>query len=256
MIQITKIEHHEIPNDIKGKLKCYDDFEYYQVSKNSIVLGYFSAYDNDFHQNNKYIKPINETFDNLNKIEIFKAISVYFNKPLQVMIESNKREIISVLNKVGFILKRQCFEREFKIADMIPLEDVTSTIIQTIKKGSKQYDEASLIAFDYYAKTHKDVSPLTATLEQFKQILPDHVVGQIIDDKIINLCFIEKDELCYFASIDEASFKDFSICVIKYMFSKNETITFEVDSTDPLGLTFISCFKNDSIDSFDTYIFK
>lgn len=256
MIQITKIEHNEISKEIRNELKDYDDFEYYQVIKNNFILGYFIVYDNNFHRINKYIHPINETFENLNKEEIFKTISTYFNKPLQVMIDSNEREIINVLNQVGFSLKRQSFEREFKIFDMKPVDEVKLIELKMFQKNSKHYDEASLIAFNHYVKTHKNVSPLTATLEQFKKILPDHVVCQVVDDKIINLCFIEKNELCYLSSINEEAFKEFSVSVIKYMLSKHEAITFEVDSTDILGMKFKSLFKDDSSDSFDTYIFK
>jgi hypothetical protein len=48
----------------------------------------------------------------------------------------------------------------------------------------------------------------------------------------------------------------FSHSVIRFMFERYQSITFEVDSTDELGLKFKAYFNDTSNDSFDTYVCK
>ncbi|MDY0276847.1 MAG: hypothetical protein RBQ97_02045 [Acholeplasma sp.] len=256
MTKLIKIEYRDIPNETKKNFKNEKHFECYQVINDGINIWYFIAYDNDFHLNNKYIYPETHTFKSIDNKEAFDSISAYFNKPLQVMIDSNEKEIIEVLNRVGFVLKRQSFEREFKFEDIKKLDENTSTELNSFSKGDKRFDEACLIALDQYINNHKEVSPLTATLEEFKTILPDQVVCQIVDDRITNLSFIEENELCYLSSVDMKSFESFSNSIIKHMFKSNDSIFIEVDSTDYVALKFKSFFNDNSNDSFDTYIFN
>ncbi len=255
MIEIIKIEFKDMPSNIVNEIEDERVFEYYQVNQGTHIIGYFIAYDNEFHLAHKYIYPVKDAFVVVKDKSVVKAIRTHFGKPLQVMIDSDQTEIISMLDQIGFILKRKCFEREFDVTLWInPAHPKVN--IKNSNQGTNAYDQSVIMAFDHYVKTHQDVSPLTATKEQFKRILPKQVVCQISGDQILNLVFIDKNEVCYFASKHEAQFESFAHAVIRLMFEQYPTITFEVDSTDELGLKFKSCFTDHSNDSFNTYVYK
>lgn len=254
MIKLTKIQYHQVPLDIKNKVSENDYFEYYQVIQDKHSLGYLIAYDNEFHGNNKYLYPFYETFASFNTKEIFKVISNYFNKPLQVMIDSKEAEIINVLKKVGFKLKRQSFEREYNIGSVKNLNNFTENI-EIFNKGTKPYDEACEMAYKHYVSVHANVNPLTVGVAEFAKILPNQVICQIFNNQIVNLVFLEDNELCYITSLEITTFELFAHAVIKYIFSKYETITFETDTTDFVALKLKSYFHNETNDSHDTYIF-
>lgn len=255
MIEVTKIRFQHMPMGIFDKVGYDSAFEYYQVNQGAHVLGRFIEYDNEFHLNHKYINLVDETFFKLTLKSIIKIIRNYFDKPLQVMVDSNAEEIIDGLINNGFILKRQCFERAFQMASVIKL-DSKLVDLHVFNKGAKAYDRGCSLAFDHYVKTHKDVNPFTAKKEHFIEFLPNKIICQIVDDKIVNLVFIDENELCYFASNNESQFEMFSHSVIRFMFERYQSITFEVDSTDELGLKFKSYFNDTSNDSFDTYVYK
>lgn len=255
-ITIKKIGYCNLPKSFKNNLLDNKLYEYYCVLGNNNILGYFIAYNNIFHPNNKYIYPIEQTFSVINEREIFIKISNFFNKSLQLMIDSNQKEIIKELNKIGFILKRQSFEREFKFKDLRKDKNLKIIKLEIINKESKYFNEASKIAFNHYVKTHKEINAFSNTLTHFRTILPNEVICQINNDKIINLAFVDKNELCYFGSENEKEFDSFVESMVAYSFSKYQTIIIEVDSTDLLALKVNSYFIDNHKDSFDTYIFN
>ena len=91
---ITQIEYKNLSNEIRNQIPDNETFYYYKLSDK--IDSYFIAYDNIFHSNNKYLFPINETFSNIKESHI-NAIKKYLNKPLQVMVESNKLDLINNL---------------------------------------------------------------------------------------------------------------------------------------------------------------
>lgn len=254
MFEVTKILYQNLPIEIHNEFIRDSQYEYYKISQDRYVLGYFIAYENGFHNENKYLLPTNYTFSVLTTKGVFKAISDFFHKPIQVMVDSNKKKIVDVLENAGFVLKRKSFEREFQINDVKDLKDDTIDL-KLYTKGTVPYNDACILAYDYYTKTHKDVSPMTGSLEQFKSILPDKIICQIEDENIISFCFIEKNELCYFYSKNEATMDLFSQSVLKFIFSLYESVVIEVDSTDLIALRFKLNFNDDNHDSHDTYIF-
>lgn len=254
MIEVSKIKYQDIPVQIYNEFVRDSHFEYYKITQSHYVLGYFIAYENHFHNGNKYILPTNHTFSVLKSEEIFKTIRNYFHKPIQVMVDSNKKKIIKVLENTGFILKRRSFEREFQFSDIKFLSNNTINL-KVYAKGALIYNVACSMAYQYYTETHRDVNPITGTLEQFKAILPDKIICHIENEKIISFCYVENNELCYFYTKDQATFDMFSQSVLQYIFRLYKSILIEVDSTDLIALRFKLNFNDINNDSHDTYIY-
>ncbi|MGI6782530.1 MAG: hypothetical protein ACOX56_06955 [Acholeplasmataceae bacterium] len=243
MIKIIKV----------GKLN--NSYEKYHILEDNHLIGHFVAYDNKYHSNNKYISPLNETFNTLNDEQYIKAVKDYFNQPLQVVVDSKEKEIIKKLKELGFSLKRETFERTYYKKDFI-LKNIGLIEIEFYDKGSLEYEKAANIAYEHYLKTHKKVNPYTGTLEDFLEILPEQVICQTHKNKIINLSFVDNNEFCYWASNERKSFETFAYTLIVYMFSRHDMIELEVDSTDYIARQIKAMFHDNNKDSIKTFIFE
>lgn len=249
---ITQIEYNDLPNEIRIQISDNEAFYYYKLSAK--IDSYFIAYDNIFHSNNKYIFPINETFSNIKESHI-NAIKKYFNKPLQVMVKSNKLDLITNLKKLGFTLKRETYEREFKEEDLI--SNIYNQIdIKLLNRDDKEFKMITKHAYDHYLETHKEINSFTGTFDDFLKIVPDKVICQIENNNINNLVFVDGNELCYITCNDQNSFINFLLIVVNKMFNQYESIMFEADSTDEFAMTLKNLFKENSSEIYKTFIYE
>ncbi|HNZ50025.1 MAG TPA: hypothetical protein PLR16_02605 [Bacilli bacterium] len=248
---ITQIEYKDLPPEIRNEIADNKIFKYYKLSDMRDI--YYVVYDNIFHTNNQYLYPIKQTFNNLNKTRI-KAIKTHLNKPLQVMLESTETDIINNLLKLGFILKRETFEREFKKEDLI-IHDYKQVDVKSFTRNSQEFEKIAKYAFDYYLETHQDINAFTGTFSDFVTIIPNKVIYQEENKKVKNLVFIDENELCYITSNDKNSFIDFALTVINKMFNEFESIMFEFDSTDKVAMILKKLFKENSNKTYKTFIF-
>ncbi len=253
MLKIVKTNYKNYIKNCKHKVSDKPYFEYYHISNNEFN-GYFIAYDNSYHKEHKYIY-YKFYFNNFVNIKnVFESIKQFFNKPLQVMIDSKEEGIIRGLILSGFQLKRKSFELNYKIND-IEKELNYNDDVKLIDSGLL-YEQAVELAYNHYKKTHAKVSPLTSTIDEFRKTLPKEVYVELEDDNIGSFVFVEGNELSYMGSNDLSGFLDFGYTIVKMMFDKYELITFEVDDTDLIGMEFKSIFKEKETNSFNTYILK
>lgn len=236
----------------ESKLKIIEDktCEYYLILSD-VLSGYFLAYDNHFHKNNKYIET-NLKLLNDNQKQIFREISNYFKKPLQVMISSNEEIVINNLKSGGFVLMRRSFACEFKQSEFI--DDFKEVQIELINQTSLQYQKITEMAFEHYRNAHLNINPLSANINEFKKILPKVAYLESLDGIIVNYVFIEENELCYMGSNKLNSFKDFAGSVISTMFKKYELIFFEVDDNDRVAMILPTMFSKEIKESFNTFV--
>lgn len=178
----------------------------------------------------------------------------YYIKPLQVGVYSDNYELIELLNKSGFSLKRKCYEIEVSKSDLkFPLESTLGDIFKT-ENGQLEYKYCCKMLYDYYAKTHYSVSPLTASLDDFIDRIPKTVIYIKSRGKIDYCAFVEENEIAYLASTSDDNSKSFLNSLLSYMFSRYEYIFFEADDTDCLATKLKEMFKIDNPITFDSYI--
>ena len=118
-------EIKEIVNDQKNNFKSYEI-----ITNNQKIVGSFYAYDNQSHLANKYLV-INDNL--ITKEEVFSYIKLYFNKPLQVMIDSTNVNIINTLLNANFKLVRKCYELEVFKRDLLSRKYQEVSFLKTNK---------------------------------------------------------------------------------------------------------------------------
>ena len=253
---VTKVSYNDLPNNHKKKVNDEKNNIFYKLTENGTDINIFSFYMNSFHETNLYISPTSNLIDHDNSKEILKNIAKTANRHIQLMTDSAEKEIIEKIENIGFKLMRETYELEYNPNDLKEFENKSYVIIEKYTKGLEEYNEAAIIAFNYYIETHLNINTLTASFEEFKEILPDEVICEIKDNEIINLVFVENNELCYFSSMGNESYDSFLLEVIQLLFQKHNFIFAEVDSTDKIALQFKYLFnESDEESSFNTYIF-
>lgn len=255
MIKILKISYQESPFMNTSDFQSEDDFEYYELHDDNQVIGYFAAYDNHYHTNHKYIYPLISFIVSVNMKSVLECMNSYFKKPLQIMLASKETETINLLKRAGFICKRKSYDRVFAKKDL-KKRDIAKVTIESFDSKTQIYQAASKLAFEYYLKTHENVNALTASLNEFQDILPKTVLCQLNNGSVMHYVFVEDHELCYVSSLNLLTFEAFAYSVFGYMFNQFDTITFETDTTDAIALKFKGFFNDERDDSFDTYVFK
>lgn len=207
------------------------------------------TFTNRFHNKHTYIK-----INDIKKVKVGDLEVLVKDKPLQIGVYSNQLEVIELLKKAGFILKRKCYEVEVNREDLKnPLES-TKGKGKLTKKDEKPYEKASELVFKYYRKTHKDVSPLTVGLEVFKDILPEKAFYYEREGQVLMAAFLENEEIAYIAGFEEKLADEFINDLLKYLFKNHQEIYFESDNTDPLATRLRNKFQTKSDLTFDTYI--
>lgn len=227
----------------------------YAIYENNQKLGTFNLYHNRFH--NKYLY-LHFNLKNYPSYSPFSEIMKHKNQSLQVMVDSTEKGLIHFLTKNGFILKRRCFSLEVtKEALKHPLPNSTSdiSIFDSLNPNFKKCCE---FLYSYYKEVHKNISPLTATKEEFVRDVPTKTgYYQLNKDKEIeNLVFTENNEIAYICSNNRQTCNFFIQSVLKEMYSHYQKLFFEADDTDWAATMLLDQFKVDKSESFNTYILE
>lgn len=213
-------------------------------------------YFNSFHNSNIYFK-VDEvkSFDKVNS-DILDRLCSYFDKSIQIMISSNKKDIANVLENLGFERKRACYEVEVTKADYCLYEKDDGIKLITAHKGSKEFMACAELMLERYMKTHLNINPWTGKKTDFFDILPCKVVYEKKGDSIENLAFVENEEIAYVLGKDIDSFRKFSSNLIFYLFEKYKNICFEADDCDEFSMEIKKLFNIGYDVTWDTYIYK
>ena len=207
---------------------------------------------NSYHNGHYYLKLQLQHYDTGVAKELFDLIAKELDKPLQIMISSEEKDVISFIQWAGFTCKRKCYEVEATIHDYIGNKSKETLSCATV--GDALYERCCEIMLDRYIATHKGINPWTGTKEEFFTLLPKTVFYEMDDETIRNLAFVEDNEIAYVYGEDKNKFVSFMQKLIIEMFEQNETIVFEADDFDEYAMELKTLFDNQSEESFDTYI--
>lgn len=204
---------------------------------------------NEFHNKHTYIK-----INDIKKVKEADIEALAKDKPLQIGVDSDQQDLIELLKKAGFILKRKCYEVEVTKGDLKNPLGPKRLETKLTNKGDMAYEKASNLVFEYYKKTHEQVSPLTVGIEKFKEILPETAFYYEKEGQVLMAAFLENEEIAYLAGFEEKLADDFINDLLIYLFKNYEEIFFEADNTDPLATKLKNKFVEKSDLTFDTYI--
>lgn len=218
-------------------------------------FGFIQMYDNPYHKRNCYIKLNLERLDPTISAVLFNKLMKIVNRPLQVMINSGDTQTAAFLTAGGFQCKRKCYEVEVYEKDLIGAAAQSSLLCA--HPGEPEYDSCCKIMYEYYMKSHEAINPWTAEFTDFCEKLPAEVIYEINNGKIVNLAFVEDNEIAYIYTADRDSFGPFAASLIGWLFSSgHETICFESDDCDWAAMQLRAMFANQDEESFDTYVYK
>lgn len=216
-------------------------------------IGTIRLSENPYHKQNCYIELNLEYYDNAISAELFKKLAQMIQRPLQVMVNSDNPQITSFLTAGGFVLKRKCYEVEATKEDWIGTS--VPAPLCSAHEGNEVYDLCCKLMYERYTDTHKDINPWTAGLSDFRNQLPSDVCYEADGDAIVNLAFVEENEIAYVYSADSARFSGFAVALVDNLFAEHGTVSFECDDCDWVAMRLREMFTNQEETSFDTYVF-
>lgn len=225
---------------------------YLNVNINGKCIGSIEYSTNPYHNRHYYLKLQLKNYDIGIAKELFDLISLKLDKPMQIMLSSIEKEIVSFILAAGFCCKRKCYEMEVSTKEYIG-EKIEESLLCAVV-GDAVYRECCEIMFNRYIITHKGVNPWTGQKEDFFMMLPKVVFYEMFNNKIMNFAFVEDNEIAYVYGTDKIEFITFAQSLITKIFAQNETIMFEADDCDEYALELRKLFVNQSEESFDTYI--
>lgn len=226
----------------------------YQIIDQNHEIGEIDLYRNLFHDSCIYLKfnlkyyPLAFPFSEIKRIE---------KKPLQVMAESSQIDLTNFLLRNNFICKRKCYEARVSVNNLkTQLHDDHQ--IYKFAQDSKYYERLCQQLYYYYKKVHQNVSPLTATFQDFLSDVPTKTGFFDLNEKnqIQNIIFTEENEIAYAVSQNLSSFSSFKEAVLDQLFNQYNEIFFEADDVDLVAMNLLHTFDLKLTDSFNTYIFK
>lgn len=225
----------------------YPDFQ------DALIGVKMKTYENAFHHGHLYIEiEDGDLWDGV--VQNIEALFQETKRPLQTGVFSDDVERIRLLVKCGFLRKRRCYEIEVRQSDLLVQLSENACKLLEANEGSASYAACAQMMFRAYARTHAEVNPLTATFEEFIQILPANAVFMERDGEIRALAFVEKNEIAYLASDSPEDLPSFFASLLTRMFSQYEYIFFEADDVDPTAMALKHLFAVRPSVSFDTYV--
>ncbi len=210
-------------------------------------------YRNGFHSGHLYLKIEAYEVPDL-PCAVFEELLEKHRKPLQVMVSSDNEQLVGILRRSGFVLKRKCYEMDVREADLVtPLSNVFPAVAEA-RRGTPEYAECAGKMYHYYADTHAAINPLTAARADFEEMLPDTVLYARTDDRIDSAAFVDGGEIAYVFSYRRDVFLLFADSLLANMFGRSERVFFEADDSDWAATKLKELFSVSPGVSYDTYI--
>lgn len=206
---------------------------------------------NAFHNRNIYIDFEYEDLKG-EKTDPFHEIYNAHGVPLQFMVDSSETFKRVVAKTWGFKKMRSCYSLEVTKDDLISHENRTIKICEA-NLEDEIYENFSKIYFDYYRNSHEAINPVSASFNEFKEILPDKIYFN--QDGGMSFAFIENNEIAYVYSDNLELAEDFFYTVVEKMFCEYDTIFFEADDVDECAMRLKNIFSSGVKDVFETWIY-
>ncbi len=241
-------------NDVEVQFKNIgnEDFSIFWKSRN---IGTVSLRHNKFHASTCHFSMNLSAYDVGFAPEFGEHLSAMAQKPLQIMLDSDEREKIRFLEAAGFRCKRKCYEAEVAAKDLV--KKIPSDFpVRECHAGEPAYFACIQLLYRYYQDTHDEISPLTASLDEFSEKVPKTAYYMRKSGAIQQAIFVEENELAYCCAADINGFEDFAAAVAAKMFSQYSSIFFEADDCDPAAMKLLSLFRLNLKKSYNTYIRK
>lgn len=209
---------------------------------------------NPYHNRNYYLDIDFVLLNFAETKELFQEIACKLKKPLQVMLSSAEKEKVAFLESAGFVCKRKCYETEAEQQEYIG--QICEREIQYAYAGQDIYKQCCELMLNRYRLLHKAINPWTGSREDFFKELPDCVAYTCIGGEVSCFAFIEDAEIAYVYGRNISEFRLFAQALVTELFKKNEEITFESDDCDEMAMELKQLFKNQSEESYNTYVFE
>ena len=209
---------------------------------------------NPYHAESYYLELQLQQYDAQISMCIFDKISQRLNKSMQIMISSDESELSEFISQAGFVCKRKCYEIEADVQDYIG-EQINGPLAIALD-NEVVYQICRKMMLERYISTHKIINPWTGTETEFYEALPKAVYYEVENRQVINIAFIEGNEIAYVCGTDIDKFTIFAQNLVTKLFDKYENIVFEADDCDEYAMKLKSLFNNQSEVSYDTYIRK
>ena len=206
---------------------------------------------NAFHNRNVYIDFEYEDLKG-EKTDPFLEIYNARGASLQFMVDSSDTFKRDIAKTWGFKKMRSCYSLEVTKDDLISHENRTIKICEA-NLEDEIYENLSKIYFDYYRSSHEAINPVSASFNEFKEILPDKIYFN--QDDGMSFAFIEKNEIAYVYSDNLEIAEDFFRTVAEKMFCDYDTIFFEADDVDECAMRLKNIFSSGVKDVFETWIY-
>lgn len=118
-------------------------------------------------------------------------------------------------------------------------------------RGTSEYDACCIRVFAHYVKTHRSVSPYTATQEAFVSQLPEVAIYMPNFEAV---AFIEHNEIAYLYGDNLHCIVEFVQTLLERLFVQYDRVYFEADDTDPVAMQFKMLFHETNTTFYGTYI--
>ena len=189
------------------------------------------VYHNSYHSKHLYLR-IDEAEADALQGAAFDALMAEQKKPLQILVPATASRLVAALRRCGFVLKRCCLEMEVcksELREALPADTLPLLVAQC---ETPEYEQCAALQYDYYAKTHAAVSPLTASQTDFCKHLPDTVLYSSTNGDIRAGAFVEEQEIAYLFCRGREAFHPFADALLCELFRRFDRIEFEADDTD------------------------
>ena len=227
--------------------------EDYRVYWKSRDIGTISLRHNKFHASICHFRMNLSTYDIRFAPDFGKQLSAIAQKPLQIMLESDKKETIRFLEAAGFQCRRKCYEAEVTEKDLVKSIQSDYSVMQC-HAGEPDYLDCMDLLYRYYQDTHKQISPLTASFDVFSKEIPKTAYFMREMGILKQAIFIEENEIAYCCTSYINGFKHFAERIVTEMFSQFPTLFFEADDCDPAAMELLSLFRLNLKESYNTFI--
>ncbi len=207
---------------------------------------------NPFHLNHCYVDFQLKHFDIDSANTVCQELARYIQEPMQIITNATNTQLIAFLRAANFQLKRKTTVVECSKEERVYQR--TATIpLQRCNRTDDSFKACATLVYTHYEKTHRAVSPLTASFEAFCKGLPDTAL-YYRNGAVTHTAFIEHNEIAYIASSKETDIDRFLSSVIDRLFADFHTISFEADNTDPIAMKLLSLFNPTEEELFYTFI--
>ena len=216
-------------------------------------IGTVSLHHSKFHASTCHFGMNLSTYDVRFAPDFGEQLSALVQMPLQIMLGSDKIEMIRFLEAAGFHCRRKCYEAEVTEKDLVK-SIRTDNWAPLCHAGEPNYLDCMDLLYRYYQDTHKQISPLTASFSEFSKEIPKTAYFMREMEVLKQAIFIEKNEIAYCCTSDINGFRSFAVGIVKEMFSQFPTLCFEADDCDPAAMELLSLFRLNLKESYNTFI--